>query len=124
MRSQFDFNRSCSSWALTNLYSFNSLPLQLPSADGRGTSCPGVNSKINFIPGLSISVYPWKQENEVKCLKSGFQPLVCAWESGPDINCFLSQQDWNWKDTRMSFSNPLYNYSLDVNGADRKSSEA
>ncbi|XP_011487300.1 MAM and LDL-receptor class A domain-containing protein 1 [Oryzias latipes] len=69
---------------------------ELPSADGRRTSCPGVNSKINFIPGLSISVYPWKQENE----------------------------DWNWKDTRMSFSNPLYNYSLDVNGADRKSSEA
>ncbi|XP_041824757.1 MAM and LDL-receptor class A domain-containing protein 1 [Melanotaenia boesemani] len=69
---------------------------KLSSADKRPGCCPGIHPKRSDGHGLSISVYPWRREVE---------------------------QDSNWKDAKLSFFNPLYNYSPDANPAD-KSSEA
>lgn len=69
---------------------------ELPSPDERAGRCPGVNLSRSDGRGLSISVYPWRREVEGS----------------------------NWKDAKLSFSNPLYNYPPDANDADCKSSEA
>ncbi|XP_038153930.1 MAM and LDL-receptor class A domain-containing protein 1 isoform X2 [Cyprinodon tularosa] len=68
---------------------------ELPSEDKRPDGCPNINPKRSNGPGLSISVYPWRRELEGS----------------------------NWKDAKLSFSNPLYNYPSDTNGAGNRASE-
>ncbi|XP_044033161.1 MAM and LDL-receptor class A domain-containing protein 1 isoform X1 [Siniperca chuatsi] len=70
---------------------------ELPSLHKRPGSCPRVNPSKSDGQGLSISVYPWRREVE---------------------------QGLTWKDAKMSFPNPLYNYPPDANATDYKSSEA
>ncbi|XP_041817770.1 MAM and LDL-receptor class A domain-containing protein 1 [Chelmon rostratus] len=70
---------------------------ELPSLHDRPGGCPRVNPRTGDVQGLSISVYPWKREVE---------------------------QSSTWKDAKLSFANPLYNYPPDANSADCKSSEA
>lgn len=69
---------------------------ELPSLHERPGCCPGVNPSRSDGLGLSISVYPWRREVEGS----------------------------SWKDAKLSFANPLYNYPPDANNADYKSSEA
>ncbi|KAM7390330.1 hypothetical protein PAMA_008482 [Pampus argenteus] len=63
---------------------------KLPSIDEEPGSYLGVNPRRSDGGGLSISVYPWRREVE---------------------------QGSTWKDARLSFANPLYNYRSDANGA-------
>ncbi|KAJ0022846.1 hypothetical protein NQD34_014980 [Periophthalmus magnuspinnatus] len=65
---------------------------ELPSLE-ESTIKPGLKSDGQ---GLSISVYPWKNEPEHR----------------------------TWNASNLSFSNPLYNYPADANGPDCTSSEA
>ncbi|XP_037549869.1 MAM and LDL-receptor class A domain-containing protein 1 [Nematolebias whitei] len=69
---------------------------EFPTADQRKAGCPGINPKISDGHGLPISVYPWRRD----------------------------QEGSNWKDDKLSFSNPLYNYPPGVEGADNRSSDA
>ncbi|XP_041670221.1 MAM and LDL-receptor class A domain-containing protein 1 [Cheilinus undulatus] len=68
-----------------------------PSLHERPCCCPSVNPGRSDSRGLSISVYPWRREVE---------------------------QASTWKDAKLSFANPLYNYPPDANSADYRSSEA
>ncbi|XP_029935423.1 MAM and LDL-receptor class A domain-containing protein 1 [Myripristis murdjan] len=69
---------------------------EIPSLDERASTCPGVNPGRSDAAGLPISVYPWRRDVE----------------SSP------------WKDSKLSFANPLYHYPPDANGADCHSSKA
>lgn len=64
--------------------------------DERAGGCPSVNPRRSDGHGLSISVYPWRKEVE----------------------------GLNWKDAKLSFSNPLYHYPPNHNEADSKTSDA
>ncbi|XP_026219478.1 MAM and LDL-receptor class A domain-containing protein 1 [Anabas testudineus] len=66
---------------------------ELPSVVGRPGSCPRVKPKRVDGRGLSISVYPWRREVEVL----------------------------TWRDSKLSFANPMYNYTINGNVAERKS---
>ncbi|XP_074549659.1 MAM and LDL-receptor class A domain-containing protein 1 isoform X2 [Halichoeres trimaculatus] len=66
-------------------------------AEERPCSCQGADPSRSGGRGLSISVYPWRREAE---------------------------QASTWKDAKLSFANPLYNYPPDANRADYRSSEA
>ncbi|KAM4543911.1 MAM and LDL-receptor class A domain-containing protein 1 [Fundulus diaphanus] len=65
-----------------------------PSEEKGPDGLPGINPKRRDASGLSISVYPWRRE---------------------------VKQGSSWKDAKLSFSNPLYNYPS--NGAGNRSSE-
>ncbi|XP_037829280.1 MAM and LDL-receptor class A domain-containing protein 1 isoform X2 [Kryptolebias marmoratus] len=69
---------------------------ELPAVDHRTAGCPCVNPKISDVHGLSISVYPWRRE----------------------------QEGSNWREAKLSFFNPMYNYPPDAEGADNRSSDA
>ncbi|MED6252691.1 hypothetical protein ATANTOWER_015413, partial [Ataeniobius toweri] len=69
---------------------------ELPSEDKSPGGRPSINPKGSDGPGFFISVYPWRREVE---------------------------QGSNWKDAKQSFSNPLYNYPSDTNGAVNRNSE-
>ncbi|XP_014185803.1 MAM and LDL-receptor class A domain-containing protein 1 [Haplochromis burtoni] len=64
--------------------------------DERAGGCPSVNPRRSDGHGLSISVYPWRKEVE----------------------------GLNWKDAKLSFSNPMYPYPPNHNEADSKTSDA
>nr|XP_020516760.2 MAM and LDL-receptor class A domain-containing protein 1-like [Labrus bergylta] len=63
----------------------------------RSCCCPRVDPSRSDGRGLSISVYPWGREVE---------------------------QASTWRDAKLSFTNPLYNYPPDANSADYRGSEA
>ncbi|XP_062297401.1 MAM and LDL-receptor class A domain-containing protein 1 [Scomber scombrus] len=62
---------------------------KLPSDEKPG-SYPGVNPRRSDSRGLSISVYPWRREVE---------------------------QGSTWRDAKLSFANPMYNYPSDASPA-------
>ncbi|XP_070842581.1 MAM and LDL-receptor class A domain-containing protein 1 [Chaetodon trifascialis] len=66
---------------------------ELPSPHERPGGCPRANPRRRDGRGLSISVYPWRREVE---------------------------QGSAWKEAKLSFANPLYNYPPDAFSADRK----
>ncbi|XP_056155204.1 MAM and LDL-receptor class A domain-containing protein 1 [Lampris incognitus] len=67
-----------------------------PSLSDWPNTCSRVDPAKSDGPGLSISVYPWRTDVE----------------------------DSTWRDAKLSFANPLYQYSPDANGVDHNSSEA
>lgn len=69
---------------------------ELPSLREGPVGCARHKPEGSDVPGLSISVYPWRKEVE---------------------------QGSTWKDAKLSFANPLYNYPPGDNGADCRSSE-
>ncbi|XP_047424790.1 MAM and LDL-receptor class A domain-containing protein 1 isoform X2 [Mugil cephalus] len=69
---------------------------ELPSTDERQGSFPSITPRRSDGRGLSISVYPWRKERESS----------------------------RRKDAKLSFSNPMYNYPPNANGANAKSFEA
>lgn len=48
---------------------------QLPRQHEGPAACPRVHPGRSDGPGLSISVYPWRREVEVRCLRSAFGAL-------------------------------------------------